>query len=122
MLGIMNDHFSLSLSSIAASLAPLTMSSLMMYLENMLSMMTCFKRVYLSLRNHSYFSIKCSYQKVVEARKNPDIDLDKETADVVAQAMMKWAEGLGVTHFCHWFQPLSGVTAQKQDACRMILT
>ena len=58
-----------------------------------------------------------SYNKVVEARKNANIQLDKETADIVADAMMKWAESLGVTHFCHWFQPLSGVTAQKQDAC-----
>lgn len=64
--------------------------------------------------------INSSYQKVVEARKNPDINLDRETADVVAQAMMKWAESLGVTHFCHWFQPLSGVTAQKQDSCTLI--
>lgn len=60
---------------------------------------------------------KFAYQKVLEARKNPEIELDKDTADVVAQAMMNWAESLGVTHFCHWFQPLSGVTAQKQDAC-----
>ena len=62
-----------------------------------------------------------SYNKVVEARKNANIQLDKETADIVADAMMKWAEGLGVTHFCHWFQPLSGVTAQKQDACMPLL-
>ena len=61
------------------------------------------------------------YNKVLEARKNPDIQLDPETADVVAEAMMKWAESLGVTHFCHWFQPLSGVTAQKQDACRNVI-
>ena len=54
---------------------------------------------------------------MVQARKNADIELDRDTADIVADAMMKWAEGLGVTHFCHWFQPLSGVTAQKQDAC-----
>ena len=60
------------------------------------------------------------YNKVLEARKNPDIQLDPETADVVAEALMKWAESLGVTHFCHWFQPLSGVTAQKQDACRIV--
>ncbi|KAK8815790.1 hypothetical protein WA538_004914 [Blastocystis sp. DL] len=59
---------------------------------------------------------KYAYQKVLDARKSPDIQLDPETADVVALAMMKWAESLGVTHFCHWFQPLSGVTAQKQDA------
>ncbi|KAM7457901.1 hypothetical protein BLSTO_01338 [Blastocystis sp. subtype 1] len=59
---------------------------------------------------------KFAYNKVVEARKNANIQLDKETADIVADAMMKWAESLGVTHFCHWFQPLSGVTAQKQDA------
>lgn len=61
--------------------------------------------------------VRYRYEKVLEARKSPEIELDKDTADVVAQAMMKWAENLGVTHFCHWFQPLSGVTAQKQDAC-----
>lgn len=62
------------------------------------------------------------YQKVLDARKSPDIQLDPETADVVALAMMKWAESLGVTHFCHWFQPLSGVTAQKQDACTPVVS
>lgn len=69
------------------------------------------------MRTYFESNLISSYQRVLEARKKPDIQLDPETADVVAQAMMKWAEGLGVTHFCHWFQPLSGVTAQKQDAC-----
>ena len=97
------------------------MSLLIMCLECMLLMMTYFKKVFQSLRMPFHlFLINSSYQKVVEARKNPDINLDPETADVVAQAMMKWAESLGVTHFCHWFQPLSGVTAQKQDSCTLI--
>ena len=37
-------------------------------------------------------------------------------ADVVARAMMDWAVEKGATHYTHWFQPLTGVTAEKHDA------
>ncbi len=37
-------------------------------------------------------------------------------ADIIAQAMKDWAINLGATHFCHWFQPLTGLSAEKQDA------
>ena len=38
------------------------------------------------------------------------------SADVVAQAMMEWALEKGATHYTHWFQPLTGVTAEKHDS------
>ena len=42
--------------------------------------------------------------------------LDLETADVVADAMKDWAIEKGATHFTHWFQPMTGVTAEKHDS------
>ena len=43
-------------------------------------------------------------------------DLDAGIADIVASAMKDWAIEHGATHFTHWFQPLTGVTAEKHDA------
>ena len=43
-------------------------------------------------------------------------EIDATIADVVAGAMKDWAISLGATHFTHWFQPLTGVTAEKHDA------
>ena len=43
-------------------------------------------------------------------------ELDSSIADVVAAAMKDWAIEHGATHFTHWFQPLTGVTAEKHDA------
>jgi len=42
--------------------------------------------------------------------------LASETADVVAGAMKDWAVEKGATHFTHWFQPMTGITAEKHDA------
>lgn len=42
--------------------------------------------------------------------------LDATTAAVVAHAVKEWAIEHGATHFCHWFQPLTGLTAEKHDA------
>lgn len=42
--------------------------------------------------------------------------LDRRMADQIAAGMKSWAESLGVTHFTHWFQPLTGVTAEKHDS------
>ncbi|MHB9156346.1 MAG: glutamine synthetase III, partial [Endomicrobiales bacterium] len=42
--------------------------------------------------------------------------LDPKIADNVAQAMKKWAVSKGATHFTHWFQPLTGGTAEKHDS------
>ncbi len=42
--------------------------------------------------------------------------LDFETANVVATAMKDWAIEKGATHFTHWFQPMTGITAEKHDS------
>ncbi|MDX6771037.1 MAG: glutamine synthetase III [Elusimicrobiota bacterium] len=42
--------------------------------------------------------------------------LDIESANAVASAMKTWAIQKGATHYCHWFQPLTGATAEKHDA------
>ena len=42
--------------------------------------------------------------------------IDKSIADVVASAMKDWAVELGATHYTHWFQPLTGITAEKHDS------
>ncbi len=42
--------------------------------------------------------------------------LDAAIADEVAEAMKKWAISKGATHFTHWFQPLTGTTAEKHDS------
>jgi len=43
-------------------------------------------------------------------------ELDPTLADVVANAMKDWAIEKGATHFCHWFQPMTGITAEKHDS------
>lgn len=42
--------------------------------------------------------------------------LPKETADSIASAIKEWSVSMGATHFCHWFQPMTGATAEKHDA------
>ena len=53
-----------------------------------------------------------SLQKTIETGK----EIDAGIADTVAGAMKDWAIEHGATHFTHWFQPLTGVTAEKHDA------
>ena len=55
------------------------------------------------------------YLKWKEAARN-NLDLDLETADSIAHGMKEWALSKGATHFTHWFQPLTGVTAEKHDS------
>ena len=52
----------------------------------------------------------------VKKTKEEGVPLTKEVADVVANAMMGWAIEKGVTHYTHWFQPMTGVTAEKHDS------
>ena len=42
--------------------------------------------------------------------------LDASTADAVASALKDWAVEHGATHYTHWFQPLTGITAEKHDS------
>ena len=43
-------------------------------------------------------------------------ELSPEVANVVAHAMKEWALANGATHYTHWFQPMTGVTAEKHDS------
>lgn len=52
----------------------------------------------------------------LNAAKQGRAKLKPSYAQNIAQAMQQWAMGLGATHFCHWFQPMTGLAAEKQDA------
>ncbi len=45
-----------------------------------------------------------------------NLSLDRSIANTVASAIKEWAIEHGATHYCHWFQPLTGLTAEKHDA------
>ncbi|XVG95767.1 glutamine synthetase III [Eubacteriales bacterium KG127] len=55
------------------------------------------------------------YLKWKNAIRKEDL-LDKDSADIIAHAMKEWAIENGATHYCHWFQPLNGVTAKKHES------
>ena len=58
---------------------------------------------------------KSVYKKLKQTIED-GTELDPSIADVVAHAMKDWAIERGATHYSHWFQPLTGVTAEKHDA------
>ncbi|MCK4794633.1 MAG: glutamine synthetase III [Desulfobacteraceae bacterium] len=62
----------------------------------------------------NYLSEK-AYKSLSEAIKN-NAALDPSIADEVAEAMKNWAVSKGATHYTHWFQPLTGLTAEKHDS------
>ena len=55
------------------------------------------------------------YQEVMNVMENGG-ELSMATADAVAMAMKDWAVENGATHYSHWFQPLTGITAEKHDS------
>lgn len=55
------------------------------------------------------------YKTLKKTISNHD-SLDPSISDTVAAAMKDWAVDLGATHYTHWFQPLTGLTAEKHDA------
>jgi glutamine synthetase len=56
-----------------------------------------------------------TYKSMMEAINN-GTRLDRKNADQVASAMKDWSISKGATHYTHWFQPLTGATAEKHDA------
>jgi glutamine synthetase len=58
---------------------------------------------------------KDTYKRLKQAVANGE-GLDVDLADEVANAMLAWALEKGATHYTHWFQPLTGATAEKHDA------
>jgi len=57
-----------------------------------------------------------SVLKKLDACVEEGVKLDIDTANVIAHAMKEWALENGATHFAHWFQPMTGATAEKHDS------
>ena len=55
------------------------------------------------------------YDEIIRVN-NEGGELSVESADVIANAMKDWAIENGATHYTHWFQPLTGITAEKHDS------
>ena len=58
---------------------------------------------------------KSAYKEVVRVMDQGG-ELSLATADIIAKAMKDWAVEKGATHYSHWFQPLTGITAEKHDS------
>ena len=56
-----------------------------------------------------------AYKSLMQSAKSGS-RLDRRLADGIASGLKAWAEDKGVTHFSHWFQPLTGTTAEKHDS------
>ncbi len=54
--------------------------------------------------------------KAVRKTIEDSTPLDSSVATVVANAMKDWAIEKGATHYTHWFQPMTGITAEKHDS------
>ena len=61
------------------------------------------------------FLTKEANNSVMEAI-NTGKKIDRQVADHISSGMKEWAIGKGATHYTHWFQPLTGATAEKHDA------
>ena len=81
-----------------------------------------------SIKVSDYFGENCFDMKKMQEALSPDVykkvktaidkgtKIDIESADAVAAAAKTWAVAKGITHYTHWFQPLTGATAEKHDA------
>lgn len=72
------------------------------------------KNVFDREKMHRYLS-KDAYDQMVNVIDN-GAPLERSIADAVADGMRKWASEQGVTHYTHWFQPLTGGTAEKHES------
>ncbi len=58
---------------------------------------------------------KESYQNLIKTLEQGK-KLNRDSADAIATSIKEWAVTQGATHFCHWFQPMTGLTAEKHDS------
>lgn len=72
------------------------------------------KYVFTREKMYKYLPVNV-YNKLIDVIDN-GASLDRSIADDVAEGMKKWAQEMGVTHYTHWFQPLTEGTAEKHDA------
>lgn len=68
-----------------------------------------------TLKTAREFLSEEAYKSLVSSIKTGQ-KIERTIANQIASGMRSWAEGKGVTHFTHWFQPLSGATAEKHDS------
>ena len=69
----------------------------------------------LSLNNLQEYVTESAYDEIKGVILKQQ-QMDFSTAEHIAEALIKWAMSKGVTHYTHWFQPLTGSTAEKHDA------
>src|SRR5690606_24729877 len=72
------------------------------------------KNVFTIAKMKDYLS-KSTYKELIQII-GEGTKISRELADQIAQAMKTWAISNGTTHYTHWFQPLTGTTAEKHDA------
>ena len=72
------------------------------------------KKVFNREKMYKYLS-KDVYEKMIDVMDN-GARLERDVADAVAEGMKQWAAENGVTHYTHWFQPLTEGTAEKHDS------
>lgn len=72
------------------------------------------KNVFTLKRMENYLN-PSDFQKLLNLR-NSSLEIDDDLLSKVADAMLKWAISEGATHYCHWFQPLNGKTAEKHNS------
>ena len=92
------------------------------------SQYSIFSEVHIMKLVSEYFGCNVFDDKVMKEKLSSDVykslkrtikdgrSLDLSVANAVATAMKDWAVSLGATHFTHWFQPMTGITAEKHDS------
>ena len=66
------------------------------------------EQIYSRLSGEEYYDLQRSLEKGKQ--------IQATTAEAIATVVKDWALSKGVTHYCHWFQPMNGLTAEKHDA------
>lgn len=66
------------------------------------------EQIYSRLNGEEYYDLQRSLEKGKKIQTN--------TAEAIATVVKDWAMSKGATHYCHWFQPMNGLTAEKHDA------
>jgi glutamine synthetase len=105
----MSDYRLNALSNIKTGLAQKS------HVENGSKISEIFGENVFSLQAMMEYLAEGTYYKMVSVIKQ-NTKIDVETAENVAKGMKKWAMDNGATHYSHWFQPLTGKTAEKHDA------
>ncbi|MFY7880042.1 MAG: glutamine synthetase III, partial [Lacibacter sp.] len=76
---------------------------------------SCFGENVFTLKTAREYLTDDAYKSLVASVKGGK-RIDRSMANQIAYGMRQWAENKGVTHYTHWFQPLTGTTAEKHDS------